>query len=297
VLLKRLFYIALFFFLLGCNSDDAIIPQPEPELSDLISSICVAFAHSDERVQNFTAQPTQAYISGYFYFEEGLGSDIIFGLDIEWLEGLDNPVHIPGGDWMSLAGVNKEGILWFPIGSPENLEGTPTNTDKWEVKDLQISLQAKTWYKMTITSDFSKREFLSFRLEGNGIDATEDISGFPLEYPNYAPFDKSALTFYTFAIRSKEFAPNNEGQTKVFFDDLEAGIFIDKAFEIIFSDGFENQTTIEDIPVELPVIPMEPIVENYWYYENDEAKINIVSTISRSGNNSMECNASLELNQ
>lgn len=281
------------FFLLGCGSDNSPPKPADPVLNELISSVCVAFSFSGQSVQDFTSQPDKAYISGYFFFEEGLGSDIIFGLDIEWLEGVDSPIHISGGDWMSLAGVTKEGILWFPIGSPENLEGTPTNTDKWEVRDLQIDLQPQTWYKMTITSDFSKREFLSFELEGNGIDIMEDISGYPLEYPNYAPFDKSALTFYTFAIRSKEFAPNNEGNTKVYFDDLESGIFINDAYEIIFNNGFENQTAIEDIPIQLPVIPLDGITEDFWYFENETAKIDIVSTISRSGNNSMECNATL----
>ena len=120
----------------------------------------------------------------------------------------------------------RNGLLLFPIGSSQNLEGIPTNTEKWEVRDLGVELKPNKWYKMTITSDFEKREFASFRLEGEGIDVTEDISGFPLKYPNYIPINKLALTFYPFALR-EEFAPTNEGGTKVHFDDIEGGVFQD----------------------------------------------------------------------
>lgn len=277
----------------GCSSDNEAVNQEENELMDVISSTSVAFAYSDQRIQDFLALPTEAYVSCYFYFPEDLAIDIIFGLDMEWLEGVDNPIHFPGGDWMSLAGITREGILWFPIGSPENLLGTPTDTNKWEIRDLNIDLAPNTWYKMTIHSDFNKREFLSFRLEGNELDITQDISGFPLEYPNYAPFDKSFLTFYTHALRSKEFAPDNVGGTKVYFDDMEGGILVGDTFETIFSNGFEGQNQITDIPVALPIIPLSGITENLFYYENDEAKIQITSTISRTGNHAMECDASL----
>lgn len=276
--------------IMSCTKND---DSPQPDLMDIASAISVAFAHSDQKIQTFLSQPTQAYVSGYFYFEEDLASDIIFGLDVEWFEGVDNPVHFEGADWMSLAGLTRYGILWFPIGSPENLQGTPTNTDKWEIRDLGIGLIPNNWYKMTITSDFAKREFLSFRIEGNGLDKTEDISGFPLEYPNYAPFDKPSLTFYTFAIRGKEFAPDNAGGTKVYFDDIEAGIFTGNAFETVFSNGFENQNTIEDIPVVLPIIPLDNITEDFWYFENDIAKISITSHVHRSGDKSIECDATL----
>ena len=56
---------------------------------------------------NYLANPKRAAVSGYFWFEEDLGDDVIFGLDIEWLEGVNYPVLVSGGDWMCLAGVSR----------------------------------------------------------------------------------------------------------------------------------------------------------------------------------------------
>lgn len=288
------FLLAL-FFLVSCTKDSTTEGNQNnsTELSDLAASISIAFGYSDEKIQSFLEQPTKAYISAYLQFPEDLGNDVIFGLDLEWAEGVDNPIHFAGADWMSLAGITRDGVLQFPIGSPENLAGTPTPTVKWETRDLDVNLEPNTWYKMTITSDFEKREFHSFQIEGNDINITEDISGYALEYPNYVPYDKPFLTFYTLALRAKEFAPNNEGSAKVYFDDIEAGILVNDSYEIIFSNGFEDQAEIGEIPFIGPVNQLEIVNENYWFYENDDAKLKISNSKSRTGEKSMECNASL----
>lgn len=279
----------------GCTqtpSENGKIVQSE-NLLNAINSAGVAFSYSDDNQQDFFEKPDRGYVSGYFYFEEDLADDIIFGLDMEWLEGVDNPVNFEGGDWMSLAGFSRQGILLFPIGSPENLAGEPTNTEIWESCNLGKPLKPETWYKMTITSDFSVREFESVELQGGGLDTLIDLSGFPLEYPNFVPFDNPSLTFYTFALRSKEFAPKNNGGFSVFFDDIEGGIWINGDWEVVFSNGFESQNQILDIPFTLPVSPLAMVQENFWYFENEHAKINITDLKSRSGTNSMECQADL----
>nr|WP_298998831.1 hypothetical protein [uncultured Allomuricauda sp.] len=264
------------------------------ELLDAIVSAPVAFSYSDVETQNFFQTPSLAYISGYFYFEETLAEDIIFGLDIELLEGLENPVRFEGADWMALAGFDRTGRLWFPIGYPENLEGTPTGTDNWIVQDFGVDLRPNMWYKMTITADFDALEFVSVRLEGDQVDKTLSIEGNPLEYPNYAPFDKASLTAYTFALRGTEFAPANPEGWDVYFDDIEMGIqLMSGEFEIIFEDGFENQTTVNNIPItDVPII-LDQIPENRWYLENDDAKLLISDKFARSGQNSLQCSADL----
>jgi len=274
----------------SCNSDN---DTSEVNLMDIASGTSVAFVYSDQKLQDFFLQPDKAYVSGYFYFEEDLADDIIFGLDIEWLEGVDNPLHFEGADWMSLVGITRKGILWFPVGSSEIFQGTPSADLSWEIRDLGFDLSPNNWYKMIIECDFDKREFKSVKIEGNGINITEDISGFLLEYPNFAPFDKPSLTFYTFAIRSKEFAPDNNGGTKVYFDDIEGGISVGNSFETVFSNGFENQSQIIDIPVTLPTIKLDDVNENFWYFENDIAKIKINSIHSNNGSKSIECDATL----
>ncbi len=291
--MRRLRYLLLLGLLCCCESDDA--PSPEQtELMENIISASVAFAYSDATLQEFLEAPSLAYISGYFYFEDSLAPDIIFGLDIEHLEGVDNPIRFEGADWMALAGFNRAGILWFPIGSPENLEGTPTPTEKWEIRDFGVELLPDTWYKMTITCDFDQLEFVSVNLEGGGIDKTVSLSGFPLEYPNYAPFDKASLTGYAFALRGTEFSPENIPGFDVYFDDIQMGVYTGTNFEIILEDGFENQLTVGEIPITDIPIPLADIQENVWYLENEDAKLQITNAVQRSGTASLKCSADLE---
>ncbi len=285
--------VAIFLIILGVLSISCSNDEEAVALMDEITSATVAFAFNGPELDNFFADPTEASVSGYFYFEDTLADDVIFGLDIEWLEGMNNPVNFEGADWMALAGFNRKGILWFPIGSPENRNGVPTDTDLWEIRDIGTELSPNTWYRLTIRADFRLREFHTVQLTGGGIDFEIDISGFPLEYPNYIPFDEPSLTFYTFAIRSREFSPDNSGETRVYFDDIEGRISTANGEVLIFENGFEGQNTIGQIPVSLPVSPMAEVEEDFWYFENEDAKIRLTSRFKRSGEQAMECDASL----
>ncbi|MEM9001441.1 MAG: hypothetical protein AAGB24_14355 [Bacteroidota bacterium] len=292
--MKRL-CLALLFMLFACdNEQENSVTAETTELLDAIVSSAVAFSHSDLGAQSFFETPTLAYVSGHFYFEDDLAPDIIFGLDIELLEGLEDPVRFEGADWMALAGFDRTGRLWFPVGYPENREGIPTNTDNWMVQDFEVDLQPNTWYKMTIQCDFDMLEFVSIRLEGGGVDKTLSITGNPLEYPNYAPFDKASLTAYTFALRGVEFAPENEAGFEVYFDDIEMGIQSGTGqFTVIFEDGFENQVTVGDIPITNIPIALDSITEALWYLENEDAKLLVTDAMARTGQHSLKCIADL----
>ncbi|SFR47199.1 hypothetical protein SAMN04490243_1895 [Robiginitalea myxolifaciens] len=294
-------FVLFFILLVACSTDNENpqerVPEEPETLLDAIVSASVAFSYSGQEVQDFVLAPGQAYVSGYFYFEEDLAEDVIFGLDIEFLEGVENPLRFEGADWMALAGFTRSGLLWFPVGLPENLEGMPTPTENWVVEDLGITLQPGTWYKMTITCDFEALEFISVRLEGGGIDTTVDISGNQLEYPNYAPFDKANLTAYTFALRGQEFAPTNPEGFNVYFDDVEMGVQTSATdFTVVFTDGFESQSDVREIPITDVPIPLETIPEHTWYLENDDAKLSISDHYARTGNYSLECSADLRVN-
>lgn len=293
--MKRFFIIVLGILVTSCNKDqDNDVPREPTQLLDIIVSSPVAFSYSGSNTQTFFETPSKAYVSGYFYFEDDLADDIIFGLDIEFLEGLENPIRFEGADWMSLAGFNRKGQLWFPVGLPENLEGTPTTTDEWIIKDFGVMLSPNTWYKMTIMCDFDALEFVSVRLQGNGLDKEISLDGYPLEYPNYAPFNKASLTAYTFALRGTEFAPTNAPGYMVYFDDIEMGIQTPEGtFETIFSNGFEQQRDVGEIPILDNPIPLETIPEDVWYLENENAKLRITEAYSRTGTYSLQCAADL----
>ncbi len=272
--MKR-FILLIICIALACSNDQESSAPPETvDLLDAIVSASVAFSYSEDGAQRFLEAPSLAYIRGYFYFEENLAEDIIFGLDIEFLEGLENPIRFEGADWMALAGFDRTGRIWFPKGYPQNLECTPTDTDNWVVQDFGVDLQANRWYKMTITCDYDALEFVSIRLEGENVDKTLSIQGNPLEYPNYAPFDRASLTAYTFALRGREFAPDNQGGVDVYFDDIEMGIQDESGdFEPIFNDGFEAQATVSEIPINSIPISLDDLTESLWYLENEAAKL------------------------
>ena len=288
--MKRISVFFLAFILItSCSDKD----DEKEVLLETITSAAVAFAYEGQELTEFLNSPERAYISGYFYFEPSLADDIVFGLDIEWFEGVDNPIHFEGADWMALAGVQRTGILWVRYGASENLTGTPTINENWEIRDLGQELLPNNWYQMTITADFGIREFISVRLVGGNLDAEIDLRGLPLDYPNYIPFDKPSLTYYTHALRSRNFSPDNEGGTKVYFDDLELGLTTNTGNLVLFRNGYESQSQIQVIPLASPVIPMDNITENLWYFENDNAKVSITSELARTGQRAMLCNADL----
>ena len=291
--MRSLYILVLSLILLACESDNPS-SNPENGLLESITSASVIFVHSDGQLQDFLQEPGLAFISGHFLFAADLAPDVIFGLDIEHLEGVSEPIRFEGADWMALAGFSRNGTLWFPIGSPENLDGVPTPTEKWEIRDFGVELQPNVWYKMTIVCDFENLQFVSVRLEGGGTDKTLSLSGLPLEYPNYAPFDKASLTGYTFALRGTEFAPDNQPGFDVYFDDIQMGIETSTGFKIILTDGFENQVSVNEIPIADIPIPLSGIEENRWYLENEDAKLEISNTVKKSGNQSLKCSADLE---
>ena len=292
---RALFTLVFSTVLLSCTKDSPSEKGPEDsqDLMETITSAAVAFAYEEAELQDFFADPGTAYVRGFFRFPETLKEDVVFGLDIEWFEGVETPIHFEGADWMALAGLSRNGILWIPLGSPENLEGVPTNTDLWEIFDLQYEIQPDTWYEMTVIADFSLREFRSVRLKGPDVDITQDLSGYPLEYPNYIPFDKPSLTYYAFALRSKEFAPENPSGTDVYFDDMEIGIEVNGTLVPLAQNGFEGQARIQDIPLQLPVIPLDNVQQHFWYFENEDAKVSLVDQEGRNGSRALRCDADL----
>lgn len=286
--MKLVFRICILCIFLSCDKDDNVQSQ------DSILSASVSFAYSDIRLQDFFANPNKAYVSGYFYFNETLAEDVIFGLDVEWFEGTENPINFAGADWMAFIGLTREGVVWIPTGLPENLTGTPTQ-DNWTIRNLNQSLAPNTWYKMTITADFNTLKFESLILEVNSTNIQLDLTDLPLQYPNYAPFNQPTLTFYTFSARSKNMENNFHlsADSRVYFDDIEGGVFKEGTYRVVFQNGFENQSEILTIPIMNEIIPLNSLQENQWYYENEGAKINIISDIKRSGNKGMLCDADL----
>jgi hypothetical protein len=225
-------------------------------------------------------------------FPSDFAFDIIFGIDQEMIEGVNDPIHFPGADWMALVGLTRKGILNIPIGTSESLNGTPSDTSVWEFIDLNITLQPNTWYLMKETADFHNLKFDTFTLIGPGVNMTIDLSSYHVDYPNYIPIDNRSLTYYVFAVRMSPYV--QPGSTMIYFDDVKAGIESDEGYQTILTDGFETLTIIPDIPITLPVAPLADINEYFWYKENQNAMLTIVDDVAHSGEFSCLCNATLD---
>jgi len=252
----------------------------------------VMFIHSSPVVQEWLQQPKKSYIQAYFLFSSDFASDIIFGIDQEMIEGLDDPIHFPGADWMALVGLTRDGVLSMPVGTSDALNGTPSDASVWEFIDLGISLQPDTWYFMKEEADFQKRKFESFTLIGPEVNISVDLSNYNVDYPNYIPIDNRSMTYYVYAIRMA--GEIQLRSTTIYFDDVEAGIETDSGYTVIMKDGFETQYTIPDIPITLPVTHISQIKEGFWYKENENALLSVVDTQMHSGSYSCLCNVTLK---
>lgn len=261
--------------------------QPKGRLSGT-----VLFVHSSPTVQNWLEEPKKSFVQAYFMFPTDFAEDIIFGIDQEFIEGVDDPIHFPGADWMALVGLTRTGMLNIPIGTEDSLNGTPSDASVWKNIDLGIELQSNTWYLMRETADFQSRRFESFTLRGPDINITIDLSEYYVDYPNYIPIDNRSLTYYVYAIRISPYV--QPGSTSIYFDDMTAGIEISDGYEIILSEGFELQSEIPDLPITLPVTSLSDFQELYWYKENEDAKVQIVKDTVHSGECACLCNATLE---
>ncbi len=268
-------------------------PPPDPQLLESRLSATVALVHSADEVQAFLQQPGTGYVEAYFNFPATLADDVWFGIDQELIEGVEAPRTFEGADWMGLIAVNRIGQLGTPVGSAASHAGAPDDAMNWEIQDLGVTLEPDTWYRLRGEVDFDTLTFSSMSLEGPGVNVSVDLSGLLLSYPNYIPFDRPFLTYYVFALRAREFA--GPGSTVVFFDDVQGSIETAGGEVVVFQDGFESQSSFVDIPVALPVIPLDGVTEFLWYKEREEAVLNVTNQVQRTGNFAIACDATLEV--
>ena len=243
----------------------------------LMLGACVASGGHDSRLSGavgfaedvrFLSHPGPAYVEAYVRFGADLPADVIMFVDQELLEGVSNYRWTKGGDWMAFVGFQRNGTVWVGGGSEEALAGTPSRERNWKLFELGRELQPDTWYRVRVTADFASRGFLGFEIEGGGLARRLDLSGIPLDYPNYIPFDRGSMIYLVGAVRAREWA-TQPGRPLIFFDDV-SGVVVDGSDEReIFHNDFESQTEVWPQPVTLPDVNLDRYTMGRWYQENE----------------------------
>jgi len=179
----------------------ALAADPTPGSQPNRLSGAVKLVHQPQAIQNFLAQPGIGYAQTFMRFDAGLHNETIMFIDHEWLEGLQAPLHVAGGDWMAFVGVRPDGVVFVTAGTEATMNGTPSTERNWHLEVLGQSLQPNVQYRLRVVADFGARMFKSFSIVGPGLDRTFDLSALSLDYPNYMPFDRAAMGYFVGAMR------------------------------------------------------------------------------------------------
>jgi hypothetical protein len=238
-------------------------------------SSAVAFVSKSLAVKHFLDQPGAGYVQAYFRFGPDFPDDVIVGIDQELLEGVDNPLYVPGGDWMAFVGVQRTGAVWVGAGSDRGLKGTASRDRDWKIYDLKTPLEPDVWYRMRVEADFGSRRFKSFTIDGPGIKHTLDLSSHLLDYPNYMPFNSRSMIYIVAAMRGRSMM-KRQGTPIVYFDDVEGGISnTEGKSQRIFFNDFEDQSEVTAQPLSWPVIKINSYQQKKWYLERAESLFHI----------------------
>ena len=269
------------------------------ENQDARLSSAVALVNEGGEIKSFLKQPGVSFVQAYVRFNSDLPEDVIFGIDQEFIEGVANPVYIKGGDWMSLVGMQRTGVIWVAVGTDETLKGEPSKERTWQILDLGQNLQPDVWYRFRIEVDFSTRHFQKFTVDGPGVSKTFDLTAYKLDYPNYMPFSDRTMSFFAFAMRSRGLMKSGstpDGKPLVYFDDISGGPMTKESQEIVvFQNGFEEQIEIGKQPITLPVIDLKKYEQGRWYLERDESLFTVQrAAFARSGDFVGVADASIE---
>jgi hypothetical protein len=254
----------------------------------------VAVVSKGRPVESFLARPGKSFVETYFRFEDSLKDDVIFGVDQEFIEGVERPLYVKGGDWMAVIGLQRTGTVWVSCGTESTHKGIPSNDRNWKILSLGQALKPGTWYRMKCTVDFSTRHFSKLEVDGPGLAKTFDLSAYTVDYPNYMPFDKPAMSYYVFSMRSRTMM-KERGKPLVYFDDMKGGVVEPSGETVVFASDFEKQSTMLDQPVTLPVIKLQNYKEGVLYLERKESRFRIETLkVARSGSHVGVADADLD---
>lgn len=242
------------------------------------------YLYSSE-VEAWLANPKKAFVEAYFSFPPSLAEDVAFGVDIEFWDGEETYLYLPSGIWMAYVFITRGGTLVFHSGNDENFAGDPAKADLTVIQ-TSVVLRPNVWYKLRCEADFGKRRLVSFKVEGDGISKTFDLSSYSVVLPEFASVSQRILFVSVGAYKLL----NANGTNIVYVDDVKVAIENNGKFQTVFSDGFETQATILDVPKTFTV---KEWTEKVWHKERNTAKVSIVTTPVHKGLHSLRVDCSI----
>ncbi|MGD0581201.1 MAG: hypothetical protein ABSC08_20075 [Bryobacteraceae bacterium] len=120
-----------------------------------------------------------------------------------------------------------------------------------------------------------------------------------LDYPNYLPFDRRALTNFCFAIRVRYLMKDPHSQALAYFDDVRAGLAGPAGDLPVFFDGFERGAgpiPRQDVSILNWFVGIRTAgyAEGQWYLERDSALCRPLSVpFAHGGSRVAACDATL----
>lgn len=132
-------------------------------------SCAVALIFKGELIQRFLQKPGISYVETQFMIRPDFPSDVIFGVDQEFIEGTKSPLYVKGGDWMSLVGLQRNGSIWIALGADETMQGIPSKERKWKILSLGEAIRPDVWYRIRCYSDFGSRSYNRLEVQGPGL--------------------------------------------------------------------------------------------------------------------------------
>jgi len=238
-------------------------------------SMAVAEVSKGSDIVPFLQKPGAGYVQAYVRFGSDMPDDVIMTLDQEFLDGVNNPLYVSGGDWMALIGVQRSGLLWVAAGTAATMQGIPSTTRNWQIESLGTRLQPNVWYLLRTEADFGSRHFKRFIISGPGINKTIDLSKYTMDYPNYMPFNSRMMTYYVGAMRSANMATQT-GTPVAYFDDVSGGTFWPNGTDHqLFVNSFETQSAVTAQPILSLPINVGGYAQGQWYLERAESLFTI----------------------
>lgn len=172
--------------------------------------------------------------------------------------------------------MQRNGTIWLAEGTDDTMAGKPSGDCKWKILTLGKSFKPDVWYRMRCYTDFGSRTYQCLEISGPGLQKSFDLRGTKVDYPNYTPFDSRAMSYYTFAMRSRTMMqPGESGEASVYFDDMKGGVVASGVDYDVPSHDFESQATVDAQPITLPTILLAKYQQGHLYKERDEAKYHI----------------------